>query len=257
MKNYIKKDVHDLNKEIQLIWDFDDTIVKTHEQYVKTNRIVASTISFDLYGDEAHTSNVANYQRKLDVEMVSTYGFTPGRYLLSWLETYKHFAKERNKDMNPLVQQNMESDIKDLYQRKYTNMTGSIKVLSELKNAGFPMVVLTAGDKSIQTRKVIESGAAEFMNEIHVSTTKTPDVLQGVMDIHPAKDYVMIGNSLKSDIYPALENNIWGFHVQRDTWEADEYDIDKTNEKYVNLSSLSEVHEQLKQLNKGSLLRTS
>ncbi len=80
---------------------------------------------------------------------------------------------------------------------------------------------------------------------MYVYPLKTPATLKEIIRLHPASEYVMIGNSLKSDIYPALANDVWGFHFEQDTWEADNYDIDTKNEKYVSVSSLSQIPNEL------------
>jgi FMN phosphatase YigB (HAD superfamily) len=47
----------------------------------------------------------------------------------------------------------------------------------------------------------------------------------------------MIGNSLRSDIYPALEVGMKAIHVNRETWAYDQMDIDTTNPNYISISN--------------------
>lgn len=234
-----------MKKDIQLIWDFDDTIVKTNVEFEVTNTETAKIISKDLFGEIKDIEKIRQHQRMLDLEMVKKYGFTPQRYLLSWITTYQEIAKSVGKSPISSTIDQITETIKDLYIRKYENLPHSIDVLKQLKEECYSMIILTAGVEEVQKRKVAESGAIDYVDEIYVYAKKTPDTLKEIINKHEALDYVMIGNSLKSDIHPALENGIWGFHVERGTWEADHHDIDRYHEKYVHLTSITEIPEKL------------
>lgn len=237
-----------MKKDIQLIWDFDDTIVQTNKEFEKTNHQSAEIIAVAVYGNKLNVEVIKAFQRKLDVEMVKTYGFIPPRYLMSWLATYDHFAKEEKLAVKQETKELIESTVNNLYVRRYENIPQSIPVMKQLKDEGYSMIVLTAGQDEIQKRKVRESGAIDFVEEVIVYPKKTPETLQEVMGRFPAVHHAMIGNSLKSDIYPALENNAWGFHFERDTWEADQHEIDRGHEKYIHLPCLSDIPKHVKRI---------
>lgn len=237
-----------MRKDIQLIWDFDDTIVKTSIEFDKTNHIVAQIVAFDVYGEYTKLEEIKAYQRKLDIEMVNQIGFLPNRYLLTWYKTYDFFLNKAGKRANDLVKTKISETVMDVYERKYENIPDSIPVLRELKNQGYPMIILTAGVEDIQKRKIAQSGAVNYIDDVYVFTQKTPQTFKLVMEKYDFRDYVMIGNSLKSDIYPALENDAWGFHYDQVTWEADHYNINKNHKKYVRLSTLKEVPVQVERI---------
>ena len=230
-----------MNKDIQLIWDFDDTIVKTSIEFDRTNQSAAEIISSAVFGQVGEVESIKAYQRKLDIEMVKEIGFLPNRYLLTWYKTYEYFANMAGKVLNKRTQDELTEKVLDVYERKYDNIPESIPVLKELKRQGYEMIILTAGVEEIQKRKIEQSGAYQYVNDIHVFTQKTPQTFKMMMDKYHSSDYVMIGNSLKSDIYPALENDAWGFHYEQATWEVDHHHINKNHEKYVRLTTLTEV----------------
>jgi putative hydrolase of the HAD superfamily len=230
-----------MNKDIQLIWDFDDTIVKTSVEFENTNQITAEIIAHDVFGGLEKINDIKSYQRSLDMEMVSKLGFIPKRYLMSWDLTYEHFLNKTGKKTEKWTKEKIRETVMDVYDRQYDNIPESIPVLKELKNQGYNMIILTAGAENVQRRKIEQSGAIDYVDDVYVFSQKTPQTLKTIMEKYRFNDYVMIGNSLKSDIYPALENNAWGFHYEQATWEADHYNINKNHEKYVHLSSLKEV----------------
>lgn len=235
-------------KPMLLIWDFDDTIIATNSEFEKTNEWAANIISQDLYGNKQKVQEILQIQRKIDIDMVKKYGFVRPRYLLSWYATYEHFCKELGVTSNETTKKQLEECINDVYVRPFQNIPGAISVLEELRNQEYEMVILTAGEEEIQKRRVKESGALEFVREVIVYPMKTPATLRKVIEKYSFSDYAMIGNSLKSDIYPALENDVWGIHIVRQTWEADHYDIDKNHYKYVRLHHISEVPSTLEEI---------
>lgn len=235
-------------KDIQLIFDFDDTIVSTNKEFDSTNEMVANFISNRLYGHMNAVEEILVVQKRLDIEMVKSFGFVRPRYLLSWYATYEHFCKEVGQSPLAEDKQKIEELVNDIYVRCFENIPESIPVLRQLKEKGYSMIILTAGEDDIQKMRVHQSGAWELVEDVIVYSYKTPETLKEVMAKYPAEQHIMIGNSLKSDIHPALENNVWGFHFERRTWEADHYEIDHSHPKYVHLTSLTEILEKIEQV---------
>lgn len=224
-----------------LLWDLDDTIIITNPEFERTNLYCANLLSKEVHGDYRAQIELMQMQRALDLKMVSEFGFIRSRYLNSWLETAHTFCRSNGLLPHPTLLKEITDAVEDIYVRRYENVPESIEVIKDLKDAGFSMAVLTAGEDEVQRKRVIESGVADFMEEIHVYPYKTPATLQEVMNKHNKPNYAMIGNSLKSDIYPALANNILGIHVVKDTWQADLYDIDTTNPLYKPIQNLTEI----------------
>lgn len=230
-----------MNKELLLIFDFDDTLVKTCIEFDKTNLETVQIVNKAIYGKENKINEILDYQRKIDFKLISTYGFVPKRFVTSWLDTYEYFAKLEGLPILESIRQNITDTVNDVFYRKYENLPGIHEALEVLKNEGYKMIILTAGIEEIQNRKIKEAGVRQYMDEIYVRANKTPEVFKSIMELHDAREYVMIGNSLKSDIHPALSNGAWGVHIERETWAADHYEIDSNHEKYIHLNSISNL----------------
>jgi hypothetical protein len=76
-------------------------------------------------------------------------------------------------------------------------------------------MVITKGDLFDQERKLIQSGLADHFAHVEIVSDKTPDTYRRIFDRHGqgTARAAMIGNSLKSDILPALEAGSWAVHV--------------------------------------------
>ena len=84
------------------------------------------------------------------------------------------------------------------------------------------VVLITKGDLLHQEQKLAASGLHELFDAVEIVSDKTPDTYRRVFARHPARHAMMVGNSLKSDVIPALEAGAWGVHVPHGLpWELD------------------------------------
>jgi len=108
----------------------------------------------------------------------------------------------------------------------------------------YKLIVATKGDLLDQERKMRKSGISEFFHHIEVMSDKKQQhyiqLLQH-LDISPA-EFLMIGNSLKSDIIPPLELEAWGIHVPfHTTWAHEEVQGEPESERYFHVERLRDV----------------
>jgi len=76
-------------------------------------------------------------------------------------------------------------------------------------------VLVTKGDLFHQEAKVRESGLAGFFRRIEIVSEKDVPTYARLLEEFgvAACEFVMIGNSLRSDIAPVLELGGWGVHM--------------------------------------------
>lgn len=77
------------------------------------------------------------------------------------------------------------------------------------------IVLITKGDLFHQEAKVKQCGLADLFRRIEIVSEKDPSTYARLLEEFglPAEQFVMIGNSLRSDIAPVLELGGWGVHV--------------------------------------------
>ncbi len=83
------------------------------------------------------------------------------------------------------------------------------------------VVLITKGDLLDQERKLAQSGLGDLFHGVEIVSDKTPAIYQAAFARHGAgaAQAAMVGNSLKSDVLPALAVGAWGIHVPHDlTW---------------------------------------
>lgn len=108
----------------------------------------------------------------------------------------------------------------------------------------FRLVVVTKGDLFDQERKVAESGLADLFNGIEIVSDKTAATYRRVFARHGdgAERAMMIGNSLKSDVLPALDAGAWGVHVPHElTWALEQAAAPEGVERFRQVESVTAV----------------
>ena len=110
--------------------------------------------------------------------------------------------------------------------RHPVELLDGVREAVEAVAARHPVVLVTKGDLFHQEAKVRESGLADLFRRIEIVSEKDPATYARLLEEFgvPARHFLMVGNSLRSDIAPVLELGGWGVHVPYHlTWmhEAD------------------------------------
>ncbi len=104
-------------------------------------------------------------------------------------------------------------------------LPGVRQVLTTLTQRGERLMVLTKGDLFDQESKLARSGLGDFFDYVEIVSEKNEATYRRILTRHgvaPA-DFMMIGNSLKSDILPVLALGARAIHVPyHTTWIHEE-----------------------------------
>ena len=104
---------------------------------------------------------------------------------------------------------------KDLLRYPIEPLPGVVDVVTELRQRGHHLLVLTKGDLFDQESKIARSGLGELFDHVEVVSEKNEVTYQRLLTRYQASadDFVMIGNSLKSDILPVARLGLRAVHV--------------------------------------------
>ncbi len=122
-------------------------------------------------------------------------------------------------------------------------LEGVEEVLQKLQGK-FKLVVVTKGDLLDQERKLDKSGLAIYFHHIEIVSEKRPEEFNKLLkhlDVMPS-EFMMIGNSLKSDVLPVLDLGCHAVHVPfHTTWEHEKVDVIITNPKFHQVNHVNEI----------------
>jgi putative hydrolase of the HAD superfamily len=122
-------------------------------------------------------------------------------------------------------------------------LTGVKEVLAKLMGP-YRLVVATKGDLLDQERKLERSGLAKYFHHIEIMSDKKPKNYQKLvahLDINP-NEFLMVGNSVNSDILPVLEIGASTIHIPFHTTWAHEVGKEPVDHpKYAKINSMNEL----------------
>ena len=195
--------------DIRLIgFDADDTLWRSQDYFdeaqLEFERIVGAYV--DLRDARVH-------ERLYEVEKrnIALFGYGVKGMMLSMIEAAVDITSERISahDLHRIVHLG-----KSLLQHPVELLPG-IREAVESIAADFDVVLITKGDLFHQEAKVRQCGFAGLFRRIEIVSEKDAATYARLLEEFdlPADRFVMVGNSLRSDIAPVLELGGWGIHV--------------------------------------------
>ena len=106
------------------------------------------------------------------------------------------------------------------------------------------LVLITKGDLLDQERKLAESGLGDLFDGIEIVSDKVAATYVRAFDVHGdgAERALMVGNSLKSDVVPAIEAGAWGvFCPSEHEWALERADEPVGAPRYRRIVTLDEL----------------
>jgi putative hydrolase of the HAD superfamily len=218
-----------------IAFDADDTLW-VNEPYFRETEIKFCQLLEDYMPQ--HT--VAKELFKTEIDNLPLYGYGVKGFMLSMVETA---LRVTDKTLNVEVIEKAIQYGKELLEKPIELLEGVEEVLQALQKH-YRLVVATKGDLLDQQRKLRKSGLGHYFHHIEIMSDKKEmdyEKLIKRLDIQPS-EFMMIGNSLKSDVLPVLNIGGHGIHVPYHiTWahEHIEHRIEHPNFRQV--KNISEV----------------
>ena len=210
-----------------IAFDADDTLWINEPYFQETEKKFCQLLE-----DYLPQHTVERELLKTEIKNLRLYGYGIKGFMLSMIETALSVS---NKTIGIEIVEKIVEYGKELLGRPVEVFDEVEEVLNKLKDR-YRLVVATKGDLLDQERKLKNSGIDHYFHHIEIMSDKREaDYLKLIkhLDIPPS-EFVMVGNSLKSDVLPVLEIGGHAFHIPyHTTWahEIVEHTIDHPNFK--------------------------
>lgn len=222
-----------------LICDFDDTLVESYSEFLKAEAEFLDVMkSLDLPHDQA----VTDYLHAADIANVERAGFLhPSCFPLALRQTYEHFGPAGEEGMA----RRMEDIGWQVFRRQPPHREGAEAFLQAIRPQARRMILLTQGDQAIQQRRISQSGLDKYFDHCRILRKKQAVAFQELMDEFAvdADCSWMLGDSLKSDIGPALAVGLNAAHLSMSGWV---YERSAVDGNYHAISKLEQFLELIK-----------
>lgn len=215
--------------------DADDTLWHNEQFFKLTQERFAALMAEHAEKDHLSERLIAAERRN-----IQHYGFGIKGFTLSMIET----ALEVGGDDVPgsVISEILEAG-RELLSHPVETFEGVEETLEKLAE-NYPLVLVTKGDLFDQERKLAASGLGELFTGVEIVSDKNSGTYQRIFAQYgeAPETALMAGNSLKSDVIPALEAGGWGVHIPHEHEWALEHALPPENQaKFRQVAQFNEL----------------
>ena len=171
---------------------------------------------------------------------IPRYGFGVKGFTLSILETA---ARSLGSELDGVTVQRIIEVGKDLLAHPVELLDGVLAVFDELQSRA-PLVLVTKGDLLHQETKLAASGLGDRFASVEIVSDKRSETFAAIFARHSVMptEAVMIGDSMRSDILPALETGAYAAHIPHPlAWSYEAGDEPIGNARYKRVGHMREI----------------
>ena len=194
----------------------------------------------DLLDDHGDAETIETRLADVERRNLRLYGYGVKGFTLSMIETAMELC---DGGAPPEVVREILAAGREMLAHPVETLPGVDEVVAELSEK-YRLVLITKGDLLDQERKLAASGLGERFSAVEIVSEKDRATYDRVFARHgtgPA-EAVMAGNSMKSDVVPAIEAGAFGVHIPYHvTWAHELADAPEGHPRYVSLSRIGEL----------------
>ena len=218
-----------------IAFDADDTLWHSERVFKLTEERFAALLADHVESDGLSARLLETEKRNLQY-----YGFGRKGFVLSMIET----AIDVTGGKVPTA------ILKDLIDLGRDMAAHPIEILPDVRETleavaeRYRILLITKGDLLDQEQKLARSGLGELFHAVEIVSDKSPPTYRRIFTRHgdgPERG-MMVGNSLKSDIVPAIEVGSWGIFVPHPlTWAIEHADAPNDAPRFRQIERIGEL----------------
>lgn len=216
-------------------FDADDTLWQNEQYYRFTEDSFRQLLAEYAEGD--HVS-----ERLLEAEKrnLAHYGFGIKGFTLSMIETALEITE--GKVPSSIIGEILSIG-RELLKHPVECLPHARDALEALRGQYF-LVLITKGDLFDQERKLAQSGLGDFFDAVEIVSDKSATTYRRIFGKHGEgpERAMMVGNSLKSDVVPAIAAGAWGVFVPHElTWVLEHVEKPVEAPRFREIGDLGEL----------------
>jgi putative hydrolase of the HAD superfamily len=233
-----------MNKIELIAFDADDTLWHTESYFQDTQNRLAEILT-----DFAPADEVNAQLNAIERKNIKLFGFGIKGFTLSMIETAIEMS-------NQAVS---AAAIHEIIMMGKTMLDAPLDLLPRVEdclktlNKDYRLCVITKGDLLDQTNKVDRSGLDHYFRDVEVVSHKTPEDYSDIFERYgiQAKNVMMIGNSIPSDILPVLTLGGFAVHIPYSITALHErHDDYPKGDRFFALDNMSSLPDIISRINK-------
>jgi len=224
-----------MSKFDMIAFDACDTLWHYERLYAETQAKITN-----LLAPFGASEEIDAHLNQVELGNVHLYGYGIKGFALSMIEAATELGDGRlsSKDVQAII-----SYAKEMLEADIQLIEHVPEVVSDLATK-YHLAIITKGDLLEQETKVSRSGLASHFQQIEIVGQKTPETYARILEnfnIAPER-FLMVGNSLRSDILPVLELGGNAVYIPSDTTWVHEM-VEATPTEQVGFYQLEHIGE--------------
>ena len=218
------------------LWHNETIFRLTHARFV------------DLLDDHGDAETIETRLAEVERRNLRLYGYGVKGFTLSMIETAMELC---DGGAPPEVVREILAAGREMLAHPVETLPGVDETIAELSDR-YRLILITKGDLLDQERKLAASGLGERFAAVEIVSEKDRATYDRVFSRHgtgPA-EAVMAGNSMKSDVLPAIAAGAFGVHIPYAvTWAHELADAPENEPRYVSLARIAELPDWIAAIN--------
>jgi len=210
------------------LWHNETIFRLTHARFV------------DLLDDHGDAALIEARLAEVERRNLRLYGYGVKGFTLSMIETAMELC---DGGAPPEVVREILAAGREMLAHPVETLPGVDDALARLSER-YRLVLITKGDLMDQERKLAASGLGDLFAAVEIVSEKDRGVYERVFERHGtgAAEAVMAGNSMKSDVLPALEAGAFAVHIPYHvTWAHELADAPENHDRYGALEAIADL----------------
>ncbi len=218
-----------------IAFDADDTLWVNEPYFREVEDKFCS-----LLADYLPEHSIAKELFRIEMQNLALYGYGVKGFMLSMVETALSVS---NKTVPLDIMEKILQYGKEMLDKPIELLEGVEQVLAALQGK-YRVILATKGDLLDQERKLKKSGLEHYFHHIEIMSDKQEANYQKLikhLDIQP-HEFLMIGNSLKSDVLPVLNIGGYAVHIPYHvTWAHEKVEKTIQHDNFKSIQTLTEI----------------
>jgi putative hydrolase of the HAD superfamily len=185
---------------------------------------------------------------KVQINNLEYFGYGIKGFMLSMIDTAIELSEGRvsGDEIKVIIELGREM------KRGTVDLLDGVRSVLETLSSDYRLMLITKGDLFDQETKLAKSGLDELFANVEVVSDKGEKTYQGILSKHgiTAARFLMVGNSLKSDVVPVVKLGGHAVYIPyATTWEHELVSAEELAEmrlSFHQLSSMSELPDLIK-----------
>lgn len=216
-------------------FDADDTLWQNEHFYRMTEKRFAT-----LLADHAEEDHLSARLLEAEKRNLQHYGFGIKGFTLSMIETAIEVTEGRVPAS--VIQQILEAG-REMLSHPVEPLPHVRETLERVAD-DYQLILITKGDLFDQERKLAQSGLGDLFDAVEIVSDKNVSTYERIFTRHGdgPEQSMMVGNSLKSDVVPAIKAGSWGVYVPHGlTWALEHAEAPINEPRFKELAHLGEL----------------